>query len=104
MGAVITPMVIRVRPMMGSGTWKESGCMTKIVERRNDIGVAMAKLLISVIRKLRILGKKSRSKVFISLHTGPQLMYRFKLVWPQRWWHSHIKPKNIDMSRDLRYI
>jgi hypothetical protein len=47
MGAVIKPMVILVRPTTGSGTWKESGCMTKIVERKNNIRVAMAKPLIS---------------------------------------------------------
>jgi hypothetical protein len=58
MGAVIKPMVILVRPMIGSGTWKESGCMTKIVERKNNINVAMAKPLISesdIGERLRIL-------------------------------------------------
>jgi hypothetical protein len=49
MGAVIKPMVILVRPVIGSGTWMESGCMTKIVERKNNIKVAMAKPLISDI-------------------------------------------------------
>ena len=43
MGAVIKPMMILVRPMKGSGTWKESGCMTKIAERKNNTKVAMAK-------------------------------------------------------------
>ena len=49
MGADIKPMVILVRPMIGSGTWKESGCMTKIVERKNNIRVAMAEPFISII-------------------------------------------------------
>ena len=54
-GAVIKPMVILVRPMRGSGTWKESGRMTKNVERKNNIKVAMAKPSILDIRgKLRI--------------------------------------------------
>jgi hypothetical protein len=51
MGAVIKPMVILVRPMIGSGTRKESGCMTKIVERKNSISVTMAKPLMSDIRQ-----------------------------------------------------
>ena len=49
-GAVINPMVIFVRPMTGSGTWKERGCITKIVERKNNIKVAIAKPSISDIR------------------------------------------------------
>jgi hypothetical protein len=49
MGAVIKPMVNLVRPIIGSGTWKESGRMTKIVERKNNIKVAMAKPSISDI-------------------------------------------------------
>ena len=44
-GAVVKPMVILVRPMKGSETWKESGCMTKIAERKNNTKVAMAKPL-----------------------------------------------------------
>ena len=59
MGAVVRPIVILVRPMKGSGTWKESGRMTKIVERKNNIKVAMAKPLISDIKEeLRVLGEK----------------------------------------------
>jgi hypothetical protein len=50
MGAVIKPMMILVRPMIGNGTWKESGCMTKIVERKKNIKVTMAEPLISDIR------------------------------------------------------
>jgi hypothetical protein len=56
MGAVVKLMVILVRPMRGNVTWKESGRMTKIVERKNNIKVAMAKPSILDIReKLRIL-------------------------------------------------
>jgi hypothetical protein len=68
-GAVIKPMVILVRPMKGSGTWKESGCMTKIVERKNNIRVAMAKPLISDMRE-KLQGfweTKCRTMVFIHL-------------------------------------
>ena len=69
MGAVINPIVILVRPMIGSGTWKERGCMTKIVERKNNTKVAIAKPLISAdIREGPVLGKKRRTKVFIQLH------------------------------------
>ena len=58
-GAVVRPIVILVRPMRGSGTWKESGRMTKIVERKNNIKVAMAKPLISDIKEeLLVLGEK----------------------------------------------
>ena len=53
MGAVIMPMVIFVRPIRGNGTWKESGCMTKTVEIKNNIKVAMAKPLMSDIREER---------------------------------------------------
>jgi hypothetical protein len=53
MGAVIKPMVILVRPMMGSGTWMESGCNTKNVERKNNINVVLAKPLISDIGEER---------------------------------------------------
>jgi hypothetical protein len=60
MGAVIKPMVILVRPMMGSGTWKESGCTTKIVERKNNIKVAMAK----PISDIRQYGEKMQDQGF----------------------------------------
>lgn len=67
-GAVSKPMVIFVRPMIGRGTWNERGCMTKIVERKNSIKVAIAKPLISDIREeLLILGGEHRTKVFMSL-------------------------------------
>lgn len=64
MGAVVKPMVILVRPMRGSGMWKESGRMTKIVERKNNIKVAIAKPLILVIRE----------KLQVPV-TGARLMY-----------------------------
>lgn len=54
MGAVVRPIVILVRPMRGSGTWKESGRMTKIVERKNNINVAMAKPSIDIREKFRV--------------------------------------------------
>jgi hypothetical protein len=66
MGAVVKPMVILVRPMRGSRTWKESGRMTKIVERKNNIKVAMAKPLILDIRgELRIPGNRSKTNVVL---------------------------------------
>ena len=53
MGAVVKPIVIFVCPMRGNGTWNESGRMTKIVERKNSIKVAMANPLMLDIREER---------------------------------------------------
>lgn len=75
MGAVIKPIVILVRPMRGSGTWKESGRMTKNVERKNSIKVAMANPSILDIRE-----------IFRITVTGARLRcshLRFLYVWSE---------------------
>ena len=46
-GADISPMVIRVRPITGNGTWNETGCITKIVERKKSIRVTIENLSMS---------------------------------------------------------
>ena len=46
MGADINPIVIFVRRITGSRTWKDIGCITKIVDRKNNTRVAMEKPLI----------------------------------------------------------
>ena len=68
MGAVVKPRVILVRPIIGSGTWKEVGSTTKIVERKNNTKVAMAKPFIR--EKLRILGENCRTKILIYTSRG----------------------------------
>lgn len=53
--------------------------MTKIVERKNNIRVAMAKPLISLadIREvIWIMGEKRRTKVFIHLHNWKLLFLK----------------------------
>lgn len=49
MGAVIKPIVNFVRPMIGSGIWKKNGFMTKNVESKKNIKVAMEEPLNSDI-------------------------------------------------------
>lgn len=72
-------MVNLVRPMIGSGTWKESGCMTKNVERKNNIKVAMAKPLISDIGgRIRIQGKQWENQSF---YTFAFVLFGLALVY-----------------------